>query len=127
MSFIPGTEYRMIPQLAPKAAHGRNYKNMQRRRATTDRDMKLINMMYQNPLYAKQQHASVVLRQNFLNQQSSSNMLNEMDRLKGILSSHRNPSLNDGRALETRVKYLQNRMTELKPQPLSGPEGLYLY
>ena len=67
MSFIPGTEYRMIPHMAPSAAHGRNYKKMHQRRAGTEKDMKLINMMQQTPQFAKQLHANLALRQNFLN------------------------------------------------------------
>ena len=126
MSYIPGTEYRMIPQLAPKAAHGRNYKKMQLARASNDRDMQLSSMLSQTPNYAKQMHASLALRQNFLNQQESSNILNETERLKGILSSYRNPSLIDGRALRTRVSELEKRMTQLKPQALWGPEGMYM-
>ena len=127
MSYIPGTEYRMIPHMAPSAAHGSNYKKMHRRRATTEKDMKLLNMMQQTPEYAKKLNASLALRQNFLNQQESSNVLNEMERLKGRLSLHRDPSLMDGVALRTRINYLEKRMSELKPQPLAGPEGLYLY
>ena len=76
-------------------------------------------MMYQTPQLAKQLHANIALRQNFLNQQASSNVLNEYDRLKGILNTHRDPTLNDGRALKTRMSYLEKRMTELKPQPLA--------
>lgn len=127
MSYIPGTEYRMIPNMAPSAAHGRNYKKMHRARATTEKDMKLLNMMYQSPQLAKQLHANIALRQNFLNQQQSSNMLNEVERLRGVLSSYRDPSLRDGVALNTRISALEKRMTQLKPQPISGPEGLYVY
>jgi hypothetical protein len=127
MSYIPGTENRMIPQTAPSASHGRSYKKMHRTRANTERDMKLINMMQQTPQYAKQLHANIAMRQSFLNQQTSSNILNEHERLRGILSSHRDPSLYDRRALETRMSSLQKRMTELKPQPLAGPERGYLY
>ena len=127
MSYIPRTEYRMIPQMAPKAAHGRNYKKMHLARASNDRDMRLSNMLSQTPAYAKQMHASIALRQNFLNQQESSNILNETDRLRGILINHRNPALMDGRALQTRITQLEKRMTQLKPQPLLGPEGMYMY
>ena len=127
MSYIPGTKYRMIPQVAPKAAHGRSYNKMQLARATNEREMQLSNLMSQTPNYAKQMHASLALRQNFLNQQDSSNILNETERLKGILSSYRNPSLMDGRALRTRVAELEKRMTQLKPQPIMGPEGMYMY
>ena len=127
MSYIPGTEYRMIPQLAPYAAHGRNYRNMHRLRPTSEKDFKLLNKIQQNPEYAKQLHANIALRQNLLNQQESGNALNEYERLKGVLSTHRDPSLNDGRALRTRMSYLQKRMTELKSKPIAGPEGLYLY
>ena len=63
---------------------------------------------------------------NFLNQQESGNALNEYERLKGMLSTRRDPSLNDGSALRTRMSYLQKRMTELKSKPIAGPEGLYL-
>ncbi len=126
MSYIPGTEFRMIPTVAPSASHGRNYKKMHMRRATTEKDMKLLNMMHQNPEFAKQLQSNIALRQNFLNQQESSNILNESERLRGILSSHRDPSLRDGVALQTRLKYLEQRMGKLKPLPLSGPEGLYL-
>ena len=81
MSYIPGTEHWMVPRTAPKAAHGSNYKSMHHRRATTERDMKLLNMMYQTPQHAKQLHANIALRQNFLNQQESSNSLNEYQRI----------------------------------------------
>jgi hypothetical protein len=54
-------------------------------------------------------------------------VLNEYDRLKGILSTRKDPSLNDGRALKTRMSYLEKRMTDLKSQPLAGPEGLYRF
>ena len=127
MSYIPGTEYRMIPRVAPSAAHGKDYNRIHHLRPTSEKDFKLLNMMYQTPQLAKQLHANIALRQNFLNQQASSNVLNEYDRLKGILSTHRDPTLNDGRALKTRMSYLEKRMTELKPQPLAGPEGLYRY
>ena len=127
MSYIPGTEYRMIPSVAPSTAHGRNYKNMHQRRPTTEKDMKLLNHMSQIPEMAKILHMNIALRQNFLNQQDSNNVLNESERLRGVLASHRDPSLNDGRALQTRLSYLENRMTQLKPQPLAGPEGLYRY
>lgn len=126
MSYIPGTEYRMTPNMAPSAAHGRNYKKLHRRRGTTEKDMKLLSHMSQIPEVAKRLHANIAMRQNFLNQQESSNIIDEQQRLQGILSLHRDPSLNDGRALQTRLKYLQGRMAQLKPQPLSGPEGLYL-
>ena len=126
MSYIPGTEYRMVPTVAPWAAHGSNYKKMHKRMPRFEKDMKLLNMMQQNPEQAKKLHASLALRQNFLNQQESSNVLNEIDRLKGRLSLHRDPSLRDAVALRTRINYLENRMSELKPQPLAGPEGLYL-
>jgi hypothetical protein len=127
MSYIPGTEYRMIPKVAPSAAHSKNYNKNYRRHATSDRDFKLLNMMYQTPQLAKQLHANIALRQNFLNQQESSNALNEIERLRGRLSTYRDPTLNDGRALTTRITSLEKRMTQLKPQPLAGPEGLYLY
>lgn len=126
MSYIPGTEHRMIPNMAPSAAHGRNYKKMHGRRATSDRDFRLLNQMQQIPEMAKRLHQNLAMRQNFLNTQESSNALNEIERLKGILSLHRDPRLNDGRALIPRIKYLEGRMAQLKPQPLSGPEGLYL-
>ena len=89
--------------------------------------MKLLNHMSQIPEMAKRLHMNIALRQNFLNQQDSNNVLNESERLRGVLASHRDPSLNDGRALQTRLSYLENRMTQLKPQPLAGPEGLYRY
>lgn len=127
MSYIPGTEYRMIPNMAPSAAHGKKYKKMHITRATTEKDMKLLNMMSQTPQLAKQQYANVALRQNFLNQQESSNVLKEVDRLRGVLSTFRDPSLRDGQAINNRISYLRKRMTELQPQPISGPEGLYLY
>ena len=127
MSYIPGTEYRMMSQLAPSAAHKPGYKRMHHRRATSERDFKLLNQLYQTPQHAKQMHANIALRQNFLNQQASSNVMNEYERLKGILSSHRDPSLTDGTALKIRMSYLEKRMTQLKPQPLAGAEGLYLY
>jgi hypothetical protein len=117
----------MIPHIAPSAAHGPKYKKLHQRRATTEKDMKLLNNMQQIPELAKKLHANIALRRNFLNSQSSSNMLNEVERLQGILSTHKDPALNDGRALKTRIGYLEKRMTELKPQPLAGPEGLYLY
>lgn len=126
MSYIPGTEHRMIPNMAPSAAHGKNYKKLHRRRATTEKDMKLLNQMQQGPEYAKKTYMNIAYRQNFLNQQQSSNALSEMERLKGKLSLHRDPTLNDGRALQTRINSLQAKMAQLKPQPLSGPEGLYL-
>ncbi len=116
----------MIPNIAPSAAHGSNYKKMHGRRATSDKDFRLLNQMQQIPEMAKRLHQNIALRQNFLNQQQSSNALNEIERLRGVLREHRDPILNDGRALKTRMKYLTNRMAELKPQPLSGPEGLYL-
>jgi len=89
--------------------------------------MMLLNMMQQTPEYAKRLHANIAMRENFLNQQTSSNMLNEYQRLQGILNSHRSFSLLDGRAMHTRMDYLKQRMTELKPQPLAGPGGLYNY
>ena len=127
MSYIPGTEFRMVPQVAPKAAHGRNYKKMHQARATVDREMKLINMYQQSPEYVKRLHANIATRENFLKQQQSSNTLNELERIKGILNSHRSYSLLDGRAMDARMDYLKNRMTKLKPEPLAGPEGLYIY
>ena len=127
MSYIPGTEYRMIPRVAPSTAHAKDYNKIHHLRATSEKDFKLLNMMYQTPQLAKQLHANIALRQNFLNQQSSSNVLNEYERLKGKLSTYKDPSLNDGRALQTRMSYLEKRMTQLKPQPLAGPEGLYMF
>lgn len=127
MSYIPGTEHRMIPRVAPSTAHGKDYNKIHHLRATSEKDFKLLNMMYQTPQMAKQLHANIALRQNFLNQQASSNVLNEYDRLKGRLSTYRDPTLNDGRALSTRMSQLEKRMTELKPQPLAGPEGLYRF
>jgi hypothetical protein len=127
MSYIPGTEHRFIPKVAPSAAHGKNYKNTHRRMATTEKDMKLLNMMQQTPEYAKRLHANIAVRQNFLNQQASSNVLNEIERLKGIQEYHRNSRLVDGRAFQTRIDALEGRMASLKPQPLAGPGGLYLY
>jgi hypothetical protein len=126
MSFIPGTEHRMIPNMAPSAAHGKNCNRLHRRRATTEKDMKLLNQMQQGPDYAKKTYMNLAYRQNFLNQQTSSNALTEIERLKGRLYVHRDPTLNDGRALTTRIKSLESKMMQLKPQPLSGPEGLYL-
>ena len=55
------------------------------------------------------------------------NVRNEIDRMTGILDRHRNNTLFDGRAIEARKEYLETRLTELKPQPLAGPEGLYMY
>ena len=52
MSFIPGTENRFIPTVAPKAAHGRNYKKVHKSRATFDKEMKVINQLQQHPEYA---------------------------------------------------------------------------
>lgn len=126
MSYIPGTEYRIIPELAPRAAHGRNYKKLHRQRATTDRDMKLLNVMQQTPEYAKRLYANIAFRDNMRKQQESSNMLHEKERLQGMLYVHRDPTLRDGRALQTRIDYLTKRMGEMKPLPLAGPEGLYL-
>ena len=127
MSYIPGTAYRMIPRVAPSAAHAKDYNRIHHLRPTSEKDFKLLNMMYQTPQLAKQLHANTALRQNFLNQQASSNVLDECDRLKGILSIHKDPSLKDGRVLRTRMSYLEKRMTELKPQQLAGPEGFYFY
>ena len=127
MSYIPGTEYRMIPNMAPSGAHGSNHRTMRRRRATTEKDMKLLSMMQQTPEHAKKLQASLALSQNFLNQQESSDVLNEMERRNGRLSFHRDPSLRDGVALKNRINYLEKRMSELKPQSLAGLEGLYLY
>ena len=53
-------------------------------------------------------------------------MLNEIQKLTSRLSEHRDPTLNDGRDIKTRIKYLEDRMSQLKPQPLAGLEGLYL-
>jgi len=126
MSLTFGTENRMIPNQAPSVAHGRNYKMLHRRRARTEKDMKLLNVMQQTPQYAKKLYANIAFRENMLKQQESSNMLNEKERLQGMLSLHRNPRLNDGRALQTRIDYLTKRMGEMKPLPLASPEGLYL-
>ena len=127
MSFIPGTENRFFANIAPKAAHGRNYKKLHRSRATFDKDMKMINQQQQDPIYAKNLHASLALRENYLRDQRSMNVRNEIDRMTGILDRHRNNTLFDGRAIEARKEYLETRLTELKPQPLAGPEGLYMY
>jgi hypothetical protein len=91
MSYIPGTEYRMIPRVAPSAAHGKNYNRIHHLRPTSEKDFKLLNMMYQTPQLAKQLHANIALRQNFLNQQASSNVLNEYDRLKRHLEHPQGP------------------------------------
>jgi len=116
-----------IPKVAPSAAHGNNYKNIHRRMATTDRDMKLLNMMQQTPEYAKRLRANIAFRQNFLDQQACSNVLNEIERLKGVQEYHRNSRLVDGRAFQTRINALEERMASLTPQPLAGPGGLYHY
>ena len=62
MSFIPGTEHRLIPAIAPKASHGKNCKKLHRSRATTERDMKLLNQLQQDPHYVKNLHASIALK-----------------------------------------------------------------
>jgi len=83
----------MVPTVAPSAAHSSNYKRMRKRMPRFEKDMKRLNMMQQNPEHAKKLHASLALRQNFLNQQESINVLNEIDRLKGRLSLYRHLSV----------------------------------
>ena len=127
MSYIPGTEFHHGYAEAPKAAHGRNYKRYHRARATMEKEFRLSNMINQNVQHARNMHASLTLRDNFLKQQASSNVLNELSRIGGILDQHRQYRLSDGRALDARVQKLNRYMDELKPQPLAGPEGRYLY
>ena len=129
MNFIPGTEYSLIPDTAPKAAHGKHYKRYHRARATHDKDFKPSNILMHNqsPQFAKSQYASIALQDNFLRQQASSNVLNELSRIGGILDMHRQSRLSDGRAFETRQSKLERNLAGLKPQPLAGPEGLYHY
>ena len=127
MSYIPGTELHHGYDAAPKALRGKNYKKYNRARARHDKEHKLANMISQNHQYAKQMHASLALRANFLKQQQSSNVLNEMIRNCGILDQHRQYRLSDGRSLDTRLQKLSKYMDELKPQLLAGAEGLYMY
>jgi len=129
MSYIPGTEYSMIPDTAPKAAHGKQYKRYHKARATHEKDFKMSNMIMQNtnPSFAKNQYANIALRDNFLRQQASSNVLNELSRLGGIMDMHRQSRLSDGRSFNPRIRKLNRDLLELEPRPLAGPEGLYHY
>jgi hypothetical protein len=127
MSYIPGTEFHHGYDAAPKAAHGRNYKRYHRARATMEKDFRLSNMINQNVQQARNMHANIALRDNFLRQQASSNVLNELSRIGGILDQHRQYRLSDGTAFNPRMKKLESDLASLKPQPLAGPEGRYLY
>ena len=127
MSYIPGTEYSLIPHTAPSAAHGRHYKKYHRARATYEKDFRFSNILNQTPAYARNTYASIAVRNNFLNQQRSSSALNELSRIGGILDQHRQYRLSDGVALETRQNKLEKRLAILKPQPLAGPDGLYAH
>lgn len=127
MSYIPGTEYRMIPQTAPSAAHGKNYNKLHQRRATMDREFKHMNIINSSPQAIQQLNANIALRQSFLDSQIYNNVQNEYQRLQGRLSLHRDPSLRDGRFLKKRLSALEAQMADLRSKPMIGAEGRFLY
>ena len=129
MSYIPGTEFSMIPTKAPSALHGRNYNRRHTAMPTQQKQLGLYNILGEAPMMAQRMVANRALRQHFLDTQVMTNVKNEYDRLKGRLAEHRDPFLNDGRALKPRLDYLQKHLDDYnkRSQPIIGATGSYLY
>ena len=80
--------------------------------------------MQQIPEYAKGLYMHTAHMQNFLHQHQRGNVLTEIQKLTSRLSEHRDPTLNDGRDIKTRIKYLEDRRSQSQPHTLAGLEGL---
>jgi hypothetical protein len=119
----------MIPSQAPSALHGRLYNRRHSVMPTQQKQMCLYNVLGQAPQLSQQMVANKALRQHFLDTQVMTNVRNEYERLKGRLSEHRDPFLNDGRALKPRLDYLQKQLDNYnkQSQPIIGATGSYLY
>lgn len=128
MSYIPGTEYRMIPKTAPSASHGRNYNMFHQQRPTLEKEYKRFGMLNAASETVKQLNTSIALRQSFLDQQTAMNVRNEYDRLQGRLMMHRDPLLRDGR-FKSHFEGLEKKLDSYKSKaiPIIGAESRYLY
>jgi hypothetical protein len=113
----------MLKQQAPSARHGKQYKKHHQRRATNEKDFKLMNIVNQTPAMAQRVAANVAHRENFLKQQQSVNNRGEVSRLYGYLNETSIGRRDD--EYKGRMASLLNQMGEKSPKPIIGPEGTY--